>query len=72
MMEKLEHRPDNAFANVRITLIVIAIVSSPFNLTGIFIANGQTASINQLVAVSTAIPLPSLHDMINHGYFPTS
>ncbi|KAH1426571.1 hypothetical protein KXX32_006126 [Aspergillus fumigatus] len=54
MMGKLEHRPDNAFANVRSTLIVIAIVSFPFNLTGIFIANGQTASINQLVALSSS------------------
>jgi uncharacterized Tic20 family protein len=55
MMEKLDHRPDNSFVNVRITLIVIAIVSFPFNLIGIFTENAQTASINQLVAVSTAI-----------------
>ncbi|GFF43168.1 hypothetical protein IFM46972_07115 [Aspergillus udagawae] len=54
MMEKLDHRPDNSFVNVRITLIVIAIVSFPFNLIGIFIANAQTASINQLVALSSS------------------
>ncbi|GAQ05211.1 hypothetical protein ALT_2532 [Aspergillus lentulus] len=51
-MEKLEHRPDNSFVNVRITLVVIAIVSFPFNIIGILIANAQTASINQLVALS--------------------
>ncbi|RHZ46896.1 uncharacterized protein CDV56_101865 [Aspergillus thermomutatus] len=54
MMEKLEHRSDNSFVNVRITLIVIAIVSFPFNLIGIFIENAQTASINQIVALSSS------------------
>ncbi|KAF4208220.1 hypothetical protein CNMCM8980_004311 [Aspergillus fumigatiaffinis] len=54
MMEKLEHRPDNSFVNVRITLVVIAIVSFPFNLIGIFTANAQIASIIQLVALSSS------------------
>lgn len=63
-MEKLEHRPDNSFVNVRITLVVIAIVSFPFNIIGIFTANAQTASINQLVAVSIAISISFLHDSI--------
>jgi hypothetical protein len=70
MMEKLEHRPDNSFVNVRITLVVIAIVSFPFNLIGIFTANAQIASIIQLVAVSTAISIPFLHDLINPDTIP--
>jgi hypothetical protein len=51
-MEKPEHQPDNYFANVRIALIVIAVVSFPFNLVGSLTYNAETGSINQIVAVS--------------------
>ncbi|KAF7114689.1 hypothetical protein CNMCM5793_009640 [Aspergillus hiratsukae] len=53
-MEKLEHQPKNHFANIRIALIVIAVVSFPFNLIGIFTYNAQTGSINQIVALSSS------------------
>ncbi|RLL96864.1 hypothetical protein CFD26_104216 [Aspergillus turcosus] len=54
MMEKLEHQSDNSFVNLRIALIVIAVVSSPFNLIGVFTYNAQTGSINQIVALSSS------------------
>jgi hypothetical protein len=54
-MEKLQYRSDNYSIKVRIALVLITIVSFPFNLIGTLTETAWAGSINQIVAVSTAI-----------------
>ncbi|KAB8227241.1 uncharacterized protein BDW43DRAFT_294577 [Aspergillus alliaceus] len=54
MMEKVQHSSHSYFVQIRMTLILIAIVSFPFNLIGIFTENAQAESINQIVALSSS------------------
>ncbi|KAE8308077.1 hypothetical protein BDV41DRAFT_552543 [Aspergillus transmontanensis] len=54
MMEKVQHSSNGYFVQIRMTLILIAIVSFPFNLIGIFTENARAGSINQIVALSSS------------------